>query len=811
MIPVLADRSLGHVPDADLLLRFVRDGDRAVFELLVRRHWRLVFGVCRRVAGNVHDAEDAAQAAFLVLVRRAEVVRGTHLAAWLARVAYRCAVRVRARHQRHHSTDLSTVPAPEPVTSDPDLAAALDAELDRLPAKYRVPVVLCYLQGRTYEQAAAELNCPVGTLSGWLTRAKVLLRTRLVRRGVTVSIGGLTVFLDGLGSRASATDHAIRATTATAVAFAHGEAVPGRASAIANGVIQMMTWKSKLLPAALGAVALLVGLTAAAVSFEPPPEASRGPVAARPPEAKRADADALQGLWVFDASSGKNASLGMAWRSRVVIRGDAVTVEPFLDEKLVLRGKIELDPAAEPKRFDLVLEELDFAPAGAPLKIAAGRYPGVYKLDGERLSVCFATEPGGPRPASVDDPGERLIRATLAKAPPGFKEFPKEVTVKAVGADGKPVVGAVVARLMNRRPHFEPRTPDGRPIPPEKVTEEQRKRWEQFNRVPEGGIRDPETGWTFFNARTTDADGTVKVLFDEWASDQIVVRDPVSKRVGNARMSPAMFLASSTVTVTLQPECRVLATVRCEELTKAGRTDYFHSIIETPDGRQIASTGNEAGKLEYLLPPGDYTLALFGTEWMVSKRVKITVPKDRNEHVVEPVDLLPNELLKLLGQPAPELTDVAGWKGKEVKLADLKGKFVLLAFCSYGCGDCIDKMPAVMDLYDRVKDKGVAIVGVHVDADGEVGTAKAFDEKHAIYKKDIWKGRDIPFPVALTSLKPPGGAQNASRGGPVAKYGISSSLRTILIDPDGKVVGRFDAAAKEAAERLEELLKEAKK
>ncbi|QJX00312.1 sigma-70 family RNA polymerase sigma factor [Frigoriglobus tundricola] len=813
-LSVLADLSLGHVPDADLLLRFVRDGDCAAFELLVRRHWRLVFGVCRRVAGDAHDAEDAAQAAFLVLVRRAEVVRGTHLAPWLVRVAYRCAVRVRTRRRDHSPIDLATVSAPEPVDSDSLLCAVLDAELNRLPAKYRIPVVLCYLQGKTYEQAAAELNCPLGTLSGRLTRAKTLLRTRLVRRGVTMSAGGLMAFLVGLGSGASATDHAVRSITATAASLARGEAIPWRAQVVANGVIQMMTWKSKLVPV-LGAVAALLGLAAASASLEPPkpPEPPRIPVLALPTEVKKTDAVALQGVWVFDAARrGKVDALGMVWASRVVIHGDAVSVEPFLDEKLVLRGKIKLDASVEPKRLDLILEELDFAPTGDPFKIAAGTYPGVYKLDGTRLSLCLALEKDGPRPAAIDAPGERVLRATLVKAPAGFKEFPKEVTVKAVGADGKPVSGAVVAGFMNHQPPVVERTPDGRTIPPEKLTDEQRKKLEQLNKVPAGAIRDEGTGWTFTSSKTTAADGTVKIPFEDLPFHSLVVRDPASKRMGLARVSPASLLTDTVVMVKLQPECRVHVTGECKELTKSGLTDVFHAYVETPDGRRFAFNASESGKLEYVLAPGEYALHMYGSSLMGSKRVTFTVPKDRSEYAVEPVTLPPTGFLTLIGKPAPELTDVVAWKGAAVKLADLKGKYVLVEFWGYWCGPCVASMPVLMELHDRFKDKGVVIVGVHVDADGEVDTVRALDDKLALYKKDLWKGRDIPFPVALTSGKRAQDDENAGRGVLATRYGVRGYPSTVLIDAAGKVVGKFHARdVKAAAERLEELLKEAKK
>jgi len=117
-------------------------------------------------------------------------------------------------------------------------------------------------------------------------------------------------------------------------------------------------------------------------------------------------------------------------------------------------------------------------------------------------------------------------------------------------------------------------------------------------------------------------------------------------------------------------------------------------------------------------------------------------------------------------------------------------------------------MPDLFKIHDEFKDKGVVIVGIHVDGDGEVTTAKQLDEKLAEYKKDIWKGRDIPFPVALTSGKL---LENDARGGLADKYGIRGYPSTILIDREGKVVGKFHARDAEAAGvQLKKLLAEKK-
>jgi RNA polymerase sigma factor (sigma-70 family) len=194
----------GDVTDGGLLERFVTERDQAAFELLVRRHERMVWGVCRRLLANSHDAEDAFQAAFVVLVRKAGTVRKREsLGCWLHQVAYRVALRASARRARitgHEQQVLDPESALDPHNLLNEVAwrevrPILDQELSRLPEKYRAPVVLCYLQGKSYEEAAQQLGCSKGTLSTRLTRARELLRGRLSRRGLSLTVGLLATAL----------------------------------------------------------------------------------------------------------------------------------------------------------------------------------------------------------------------------------------------------------------------------------------------------------------------------------------------------------------------------------------------------------------------------------------------------------------------------------------------------------------------------------------------------------------------------------------------------------------------------------------
>jgi RNA polymerase sigma factor (sigma-70 family) len=171
--------------DAELLARWCGDADRDALELLIRRHGGLVLGVCRRVLGNTPDADDAFQAVFLILVRKAaSLTRPEQVAGWLHGVALRVARKARADRARRHEREAPMVEPVAPVPPDDvrDLRRVLDEELERLPDKYRLPILLCELEGQTLEQAARQLGWPKGTVAGRLSRGRELLRRRLDRR-----------------------------------------------------------------------------------------------------------------------------------------------------------------------------------------------------------------------------------------------------------------------------------------------------------------------------------------------------------------------------------------------------------------------------------------------------------------------------------------------------------------------------------------------------------------------------------------------------------------------------------------------------
>jgi len=183
-----------------LLERYLERQDEVAFEALVARHGPMVLAVCRRMLASQTDVEDAFQATFLVLVRRARQLGPRDaIGPWLHGVAARVALRARcetARRRRFESSHKGAAAvAPAHAPADFELAETLDQELSRLPSKYRSPIVLCYLEGQTHEEAARALKWPIGTVKGRLARARDLLRSRLVRRGLAPTALAITASL----------------------------------------------------------------------------------------------------------------------------------------------------------------------------------------------------------------------------------------------------------------------------------------------------------------------------------------------------------------------------------------------------------------------------------------------------------------------------------------------------------------------------------------------------------------------------------------------------------------------------------------
>jgi RNA polymerase sigma factor (sigma-70 family) len=257
--------------DGRLLERFVHKRDEEAFAELVARHGPLVLGLCRRLLGNLQDAEDVFQATFFVLARKAATIRKPEsLSCWLHGVASRLAMKARAESQRRHSLERQAAAVPESAEVDlswREVRGLIDEELQRLPEKQRLPLVLCYLEGLTQDEASRRLGWPRGTLKRRLEAGRERLRLRLTRRGVTLGAGLFAVALTESASRAVVPIMLRSATVRTSMEFlTHKTAAVAvtPAALLVQGALQtMMTTKLKfgaVLILMLGCVVTAAGL-----------------------------------------------------------------------------------------------------------------------------------------------------------------------------------------------------------------------------------------------------------------------------------------------------------------------------------------------------------------------------------------------------------------------------------------------------------------------------------------------------------------------------------------------------------------------
>lgn len=310
--------------DGELLTQFLsrRDGD--ALAALVERHAPMVWGVCCRLLCNPHDAEDAFQATFLVLVQKAATVVPREMVAnWLYGVAQQTAVRLRALAAKRGRREVQMNEMPEPATAgarDEELLALLDQELSRLPERFRALIVLCDLEGNTRKDVALQLGCPEGTVASGLARARALLAKRLTRRGVAVSGGSLAATLSQSVASADVPRTAVTSAINVATLLVAGRtgAISGPVAALTHGVLKTMFLKKIMTTAvtvlALGAVVIAAGSLAGgqtegtnkpvAVNDVKPPAAEKPMEPAAPQKQPRKDAEVAWGKEVGGLQAG---------------------------------------------------------------------------------------------------------------------------------------------------------------------------------------------------------------------------------------------------------------------------------------------------------------------------------------------------------------------------------------------------------------------------------------------------------------------------------------------------------------------------
>ena len=410
--------------DGQLLDCYVQGGDEAAFEALVRRHGPMVLGVCRRILRDSHEVEDAFQATFLVLVRKAaSVVPAERVGNFLHGVAWQTAVRARAAaaKRRRRERQVADLPEPQarPAARWDDVRPTLDQELARLPGQYRAAILLCDLEGCSHREAALHLGCPVGTLASRLSRGRRLLARRLAGRGVALSGAAVAALLSENAASAcvpaSLVSSTIRAGSLLGVAGAAvAEATPVGVVTLTQGVLKAMsTNKVGTVVAGLlmaGVVALAGGLltrsTAAAdqpdvPKKEKPP--ARGPVVARrekpaAPAAPKRKKDQLE-----VRADGKQVRVRAVFGGREV---HAVAERMSYDDeskRLVLEGNVRVQQRQGQEKEEVRCRKMVIDRRSGTMKIEGlgALKSGAMKVQGP-AGVRFAVPMLGPVPISLD-------------------------------------------------------------------------------------------------------------------------------------------------------------------------------------------------------------------------------------------------------------------------------------------------------------------------------------------------------------------------------------------------------------------------
>jgi RNA polymerase sigma factor (sigma-70 family) len=391
-------------------------------------------GVCRRVLCNYHDAEDAFQATFLVLVRKAVSIMPREMVGnWLYGVARQTALKARVTAARRKGRERQVARMPEPAVGEQgfwrDLQPLLDEELSRLPDKYRVVIVFCDLEGKTRKETARLLGCPEGTVAGRLARARTMLSKRLGRQGIAVSGGALAVLLTEKEASAGVPTSVMSSTIKAVTLVAAGQAaaarlVSAKVAALTEGVLKSMLLPKLKVVVMLFVVATLcsaTGLTYRTRTSEQPKaqqaDKDKQPAAAKMDAKPEPDRERLQGTWKIICK--KDSAFGNCIDGKWTIKGATIREEARMKEeangngepdspgirKLKMHYRFCLDEKTNPKRIVLIAGEADdlFDLAKWDQKLDHPDVTeGIYRLAGNTLKICLRASKWNKPPTKFD-------------------------------------------------------------------------------------------------------------------------------------------------------------------------------------------------------------------------------------------------------------------------------------------------------------------------------------------------------------------------------------------------------------------------
>jgi RNA polymerase sigma factor (sigma-70 family) len=397
------------LPDCELLERFLSTRDEDAFRALVRRHGRMVLRVCIQILENEHDAEDAFQATFLVLSRKASSVKKQDsVGSWLFGVASHAAAKLKRNLVRRRSHESQ---AGQPKVTDPRTALTLreaqtilNEELVRLPEKYRAPLVLCSLEGLTRDEAAQQLGVPFGKLKDRLQQARKRLRVRLASRGLTLSGAFVaSVFSEQTASAAipaGLLNSTVQAATSVAAGCAATSVVSAKVVALTEGVIKTMLLTKLKTGLALLIVAgmLTCGFGALKFSLLAVPQSDQK-ATAKDRQKQKTDKDKLQGTWLLVSAivEGEDRAGGVKKEGhKRTFKGDEFTIEKAGQPGSQAKVQYKIDPNKKPKTMDLI-------PGAGPDK--GKTVPAIYKIEDDTLTICEG-DVGKDRPTEFSSTAE---------------------------------------------------------------------------------------------------------------------------------------------------------------------------------------------------------------------------------------------------------------------------------------------------------------------------------------------------------------------------------------------------------------------
>ncbi len=907
--------AVGRMTDGELLEQFLAGQKSATtaFTALVERHGPMVLDVCRAVLGNTHSAEDASQATFLILARRATAIRRREsVASWLFGVARRVATRARRDEARRRTLEMRGAEMAAKNLDgreDEEAKSAAFEELDRLPESLRTPIVLCILEGYTQTQAAELLRWPLRTLERRLAKARKRLRERLVHRGLAPSATALA-----LSPASTMPPLWIEETVQAAISTTSKALVgmlPTTATKLANEVQKAMFISKLKVATALGLSLIAIGGSSVALrstqgveppSSSTPPSQSTSPTKTHSPPRPLSDRPTPAGRIVEGRIldiDGKPAKIDYGWilahglRSTspsLAIPGSPIKLDAQGNFRVVLPAEEwttgaldvtilatdhspivrELPAGTTPSRIEATLEPVSWQTTEVVVTDVEGKpvVGATYEVlvESKPFANLTTDKEGRCRPRMAVNllSGFRLTAKGFRPVEQYRKYAPESPEIEGIRLrrslrgvvldfEGKPAamawIGGEVTALPDSWRAISP--PDAIRVKSAKGQDLRNKQFElrdehgNWQPISSSDVRPAEipqldrngrkmsseefarkfapyevridSGWwmsalpmTSQSARS-DAEGRFAVDPESYDNQRIVFasRDFSQIAVHTIHNEDP----DEPLQVKLKPARPV--SVRLLETSTEGRNPWLTWIAfeAGPGGTwgERCSEGHlfedrsDAGPrtLKVLLPSGRYRIDFRGES--VHHVADVNVPEGSGPFNAADVELPLVASARMVGKPAAEI-DATDLEGKTVKLADFRGKVVILDFWGAWCGPCIVSMPKLAALQEKFRGQPVVILALH---DASVATIDEYRKATAKAREQLWGGRDLPFTV-LIDRPNRGKSENAARpsgpgepgtGSTNETYEMNAWPSTFLIDRSGKMVGHIELDALESAIR----------